>query len=768
MRAVWRASRAAMRRRRLQTIVIGLIVLAATATTVITLGLLDAASAPFEKAFAQQRGAHVVATFDVTQVSRARLAETAQRPDVDAAAGPFGQTVLQIRDDWLGRPPGPLTVVGRADPGGPVDQVDLLAGRWAAAPGEIVVNTPNGGRPALKLLGTRLDVDGTAPFTVVGFATSMSKSAGGWVTPEQLTTLRPTAWQMLYRLQAAGTDQQVSNGLASVTTGLPDGALTTAQSHLTLRRAFSSQADAYLPFMSVFGILGVLVSVLIVANVVSGAVVSGHRHIGVLKALGFTPNQVIAVYLAMVSVPALTGCVIGALLGTAVASPILQVAFSGIDTGVAAILLSAWVPVASLLGMPALVAAAALIPALRAHRLPAARAISAGNAQQSGRGLWIQRWLSGTRLPRLVRLGLGQPFARPGRAAMTVTAIGLGVATATLATGLTATMLAFSDANNAGGAARVGVQAGSPDNRRTPTGLSDAQIEALLRKLPGARDVTARTFLQVGLVGEPQPVYVDFYRGQPRTATSQVVNGHWPDGPGQVAAGPAFLVQRGLTVGDQITITVHGRQADLTIVGELVAGNARAMETTWETLATLAPATLPVEYTVTLAPGTDAHAYAEAVTVADPGLHPSVFGSGNATTTTVVGFATVFTALLIVVAALGVFNTVLLDTRERRRDLGVLKSLGTTPRQVVTMTVTSVAALGAVAGLLGLPLGIAAHRLLVDNVGIIAFPESMKDVWQVPHLVGLGLAGAAIAVLGALAPARSAARLPVGAMLHNE
>ena len=51
------------------------------------------------------------------------------------------------------------------------------------------------------------------------------------------------------------------------------------------------------------------------ANVVSGAVVAGFRHIGVLKALGFTPNQVMAVYLTMVAVPALVGCVVGTVAG---------------------------------------------------------------------------------------------------------------------------------------------------------------------------------------------------------------------------------------------------------------------------------------------------------------------------------------------------------------------------------------------------------------------------------------------------------------------
>lgn len=406
-------------------------------------------------------------------------------------------------------------------------------------------------------------------------------------------------------------------------------------------------------------------------------------------------------------------------------------------------------------------------PRLRAHRLPAAQAISAGSAPRTGRGLRIQRWLSGTRLPRPVCLGLGQPFARPGRTAMTISAIGLGVAAATLATGLTATMLAYGDTGRADGA-RVGVQPGSPDNRQTPTALSDAQIEARLRAIPGAREVSIRTFAQAGIVGHTQPVFVDAYRGDPPTTASQIVGGHYPDSPGQAVAGPAFLQQRGLAVGDQITLTRGDRQTSVTLVGEVMVGNPRALETTWQTLATLVPDLRASDYTVTLAPATDAHTYARAVTTAAPGLYPSVLGSGAAATTVVVSFATVFTVLLSIVAALGVFNTVLLNIRERRRDLGMLKSIGMTPRQVVTMTVTSVSALGVFAGLLGIPIGITAHRLIVDNVGIISFPESMKDVWHAPQLAALTLAGIAIAVLGALIPARTAARLTIATVLHNE
>ncbi|AZM93579.1 ABC transporter permease [Streptomyces sp. W1SF4] len=769
MSAVWRASRAAVRRRRLQTFVIGLVVLCSTTTVLLALGLLAAASGPFDKAYAEQRGAHAVATFDTTKVSPEQLARTARQPGVEAAAGPFGQAVVGIPKGWLWTAGGTLTVVGRADPAGPVDRIELLEGHWATAPGEIVVNWPVQGSPGPELLGTKLENPGGPTLTVVGFATSMSKSASAWVAPEQMAALHPSSAQMLYRFTDSSTEARLSAGLAGATARLPQGSLTGTQTHLTLRQAFSALADSYLPFMTLFGVLGLLVSTLIVGNVVSGAVVSGYRHIGVLKALGFTPNQVVAVYLTMVSVPAVVGCVLGTLLGNVLAGPILKVAFTGIDVGRASVgEVGPWVSVVCLVGMAALVLLAALVPALRAHRLSAAQAISAGRAPRTGRGLRVQRVLGATRLPRPVSLGLGQPFARPARTLLTMAAIVLGVTTVTLSTGLTSTMVAYGSVGREDGGARIHVTTGGAGNDRTPPRLSDPQIEERLRSLPGAKGVRARALAQASMTGQTQPVFADFYRGDASSHARVIVKGRAPAAAGEIVAGPAFLTQRGLKVGDRATLELNGRQVSATVVGQLVEGDARALEATWQTLAQLAPDVHATEYTVRLAPGADARAYAEAVEALDPGLHASVADSANAGTATVVTFSTVFTVLLTLVSSLGVFNTVLLNTRERRRDLGMLKSIGMTPRQVVVMTVTSVAGLGAVGGLLGIPLGMAAHRLVVDHVGVVDFPAYMKDVWHAPQLAAMLLAGVAIAVLGALVPARSAARMTIASVLHTE
>ncbi|MFJ9776284.1 FtsX-like permease family protein [Kitasatospora sp. NPDC101157] len=764
--AVWRASRAAVKRRRVQTAVIGLVVFCSTATVLLALAVISAARAPFDAAFEAERGSHVTALFDPAKASAEQLAATAHRPGVEAAAGPFDQVVVNISNDWVGRPPGPLTLVGRPDPASaPVDRVELLSGRWASAPGEVVIS----GGSAARFLGTAITASTGVKLTIVGFASGMSQSSGGWVTPEQAAALHPTGRQMLYRFTDAGTEQQLTASFANTTEGLPKDAVESGQSYLVLKQAFSAGADAYLPLMTVFGVLGLVVAALIVGNVVSGAVISGYRHIGVLKSIGFTPRQVVTVYLTMVSVPAVIGTVLGTAAGWAASYPILRTAFTGIATGTAVIEPAGWLPVGTLIGVPLLAALAALVPASRAHRLSAAQAISAGSAPRAGRGLKIQRWLSGTRLPRAVSLGLGQPFARPARTALTMAAIALGVVTVTVTTGVSSTLAASMSAPDR--YTHIDVQTSAFSENKIAPRLTQEQTEAMLHATPGADQVSVRGLVRVGIVGQPQLVFANFYGGDAMVDHTRlnVVEGRPATGPGEAEAGPAFLDQHGLKLGDKVTLVLDGRQTTVTLVGTEIQGNANAITSNAATRARLTPDPHVVEYDVRLAPGTDAEAYRKAVTDADPSLSASVATTGGeGSVIAIKTFSTTFSVLLSVVAALGVFNTLLLTIRERRRDLGMLKSIGMTPRQVVAMTVTSVAWQGVVSGIIGIPVGILVHRLIVEHVRIIAFTDSMIDVWGAPLLTALALAGVAIAVLGALVPARSAARLPIAEVLHNE
>jgi putative ABC transport system permease protein len=429
------------------------------------------------------------------------------------------------------------------------------------------------------------------------------------------------------------------------------------------------------------------------------------------------------------------------------------------------------------------VALAALVSALRARRLPAAEAISAGSAPRSGRALTVQRRLGGTRLPRSVSLGLGVPFARPARSGLTLAAVVLGVLTVTLAIGVTMSVTAYTNATRPSHSDRLELVAGGllgplrpgprpPAAEDAEPSLSDEEDEALLRSLPGATHVAAVAELPVRVAGVNELVNIHYYRGDADVLAPRIANGRWPSGPDEVAVPSRYLNQRGLAVGDTITVEADGRRTPLRIVGISVTNSPEELFADWSALERLAPDTRADSYQVQLEPGTDQRAYLDAVAAEEPGLHQvrqAVGGSSQAAV--VISTATILTLVLTVVAALGVFNTVVLNARERRRDLGMLKSIGMTPRQVTVMMVTSMGVLGVLGGAIGVPLGLAAHRVVAPamlQAGQSDVFDFVIDVYEPYTLVVLALVGIVIAVLGAFIPARNAARTTIAEVLHNE
>src|ERR1700693_6316841 len=91
-----RAARSGLSGRRLQTGVIGLVLLISTAACTLALGLLVDSNAPFDHAFAAQHGARVMATVTPS----ASLAATTRLPGVTAAAGPFAETTVNALINW--------------------------------------------------------------------------------------------------------------------------------------------------------------------------------------------------------------------------------------------------------------------------------------------------------------------------------------------------------------------------------------------------------------------------------------------------------------------------------------------------------------------------------------------------------------------------------------------------------------------------------------------------------------------------------------------
>ena len=782
---VGRAVRGGVARRRVQTIVIALVLLVSTGAAVLALALVVDSSAPFDHSFAAQRGAHLAVIVDPARATPADLTATTRLRQVTATAGPFAALSIAAQLAGQSGPDGslpPMTLAGRSAPGGRVDDVTLQSGHWADQPGQLVLAVNSASDVQIGLpLGAKITVlstPGHQVLTVVGEATSVTNSADGWVTPGEITRLHAPgsagSEQMLYRFRNAGTAAAVRADAAAVSRALPSGAVTAVQSYLTVREQETSQIGPFVPFLVAFGVIGLVMSVLIVANVVSGAVVSGYRRIGILKSIGFTPGQVVAAYTAQVAVPALVGVVGGLVAGDLLAMMLLRQAANAY--GVGQLSVPVWVDVAVPAAMLGLVAIAALLPAMGAARLSAVQAIAAGRAPRAGRGYAAHRLLGRLRLPRPVTIGLAAPFARPARTAITLVAVLLGAAAVTFAVGLGSSLNRVVGGLSHAASEPVQVYRNS-QNSFIFSAAQQRTVQAALAAQPGTRRYVAETDNAISVAGLTGQHPLTAFRGPAAWTGYPIISGRWYTGPGQAVVSTGFLTLTGKAVGGTVTIVLGGRPIPLRIVGEDFDANNRGVSviTDWQTLADahLGPAlTAPGQYDIGLRPGVSPASYAQSL---DTRLGSSYSMSLNTRNSVVVslmlGLIGTLTVLLALVAGLGVLNTVVLNTRDRVHDLGVFKAIGMMPRQVIAMVVCWVAGTGLVAGLIALPAGIALHHAVLPvmassaNLGL---PASYLSVYRGPELVVLALAGVVIAVIGALLPAGWAARIRTASALRAE
>ena len=303
------------------------------------------------------------------------------------------------------------------------------SGHWADRPGPDRPGPGPSRHPDGLQLGSTVTVTG-APgrpvLTVVGVADSVTSTADGWVLPGEIAALsrqrarRPQA-QMLYRFASAGTAAAVSADVAAVTGRAAAGAVPAAQSYLAVRAAGDAQRSRRGCRSSSRSASSALVmSVLIVANVVSGAVIAGYPRIGVLKSdrlhpgAGGRPRTC-----CQVAVPA-AGRLRG---GRGAREPAghpdaLRQNAQRVRRGRAGVPL--WVDVTVPLAMLGLTAIGAMLPALRAGRMSAMQAIATGRAPRPAHGYLAHRLLGRLRrCARPVTIGLAAPFARPARTAVT-------------------------------------------------------------------------------------------------------------------------------------------------------------------------------------------------------------------------------------------------------------------------------------------------------------------------------------------------------------
>jgi putative ABC transport system permease protein len=781
VRGVLTQVRAAVLRRPAQTATVLLISLLAGTVATLALTLLVRSTAPFEEIHARVQGPDLVFHLDAARVTLAQLEATESLPGVTAAGPPRLSAMMPFE---LGDQKFVQEVIDRDSPGGSLDRLLLVSGRWPERPGEIAIrHTGNSGGPFRAHVGDRLKAltSKTPPeFTVVGEVADVGDSffennvpfSRAWVLPGQVEALAGGSeihlgYEMAYRFRHAATADEIAADRQEVQAALPVGAeLSPAHDWLSIKRNAIWLIDMMSSLILAFTVLALLAVTLIVASVVSGVVVSSYREIGIAKALGFTPASVTLIFVGQMALPAMAGALLGVPIGAAGSRPLLN------DVAQEAALpeLSVFDPVVDLAvpaAVVALVVLAALLPALRAAATDSVRAISLGAAPRAAHRSRVGALLARARAPRPFSLGAGDAFARPMRALLTLAALAIGIATVTFAIAFPPTVKEIVDNRSAFD------QAQDVTVYRYP-GLADEVLTKRLDEQPGTQLVVSMLLLRVSVPGlrDPEPIFA--MRGNAQALGYRPGGGRWFSRPGEALIGPLLARDIHVGLGDSVVVMVNGRPVALKVVGFLndFTLSGRGFRVGWDSVEAELANIMPNEYLVRLRPGTDAKTYARAIEAAWPdfvkatAFDPQQY---DVYVSAVDGLVGGLALVLVLVAAAGVFNAALLSTRERIHDIATLKAVGMTPAQIGVMAVASIAVLAVVAAIVGIPGGVGlSHAIWLAIFGAYGVTIDLSGAFAPLPLALAVVAAFAAALAGAAFPARWAAATPVAEVLRSE
>ena len=519
-------------------------------------------------------------------------------------------------------------------------------------------------------------------------------------------------------------------------------------------------------FLSAFSFFAILATVLIIVSVVSSTILSQIKQIGILKALGFTGGQILLLYVGQYTVLSLIGTILGFLLGLALAPVPMQAVTASLNTTFRPpfsfpLLLFVFciIPSATML--------AALFAATRGARANIIKSIAIGAEAPSKKMFWGARLAGYLGAPIFLVLGLNDIFVKPLRSFLTGLNLVLGVIGIVFGLALSDTIKTF---------------------RENPAMLGIV-YDAIVTRQQTSDNLTRQKLTKAsGVEAFYSEIQVKAWTLDERTFKIRAVEGaldHFPfqifvgrffqPGTNEAIAGKGLLDWLGLGVGDTITVRLEkkdGPVATWVIVGVYPEpGDAgQRLMVNLSSVNRLVKNNDPTTYYLKLSPTADVptlRAYLAPRKESDLNL----VTVREAIPDSVIYLQLAIFALagiLIVIAIVNVFIMSLLTAQEKLRVIGILKTVGMTPAQVVRMFNTTAASLGTLAVFIGIPVGLIMTQYLLsilsNSFGFGKISVSLNPVQAlvlIPFII-------VVSVMGSYLPARWAAQLYIVKILRNE
>lgn len=500
-------------------------------------------------------------------------------------------------------------------------------------------------------------------------------------------------------------------------------------------------------FLLAFVAFAVIAAIMMVGGMVSAATLEQTRNIGILKSLGYSRRQVRA---AFVWSQVLMGLLAG-IIGVALSQPLIPVAATPFAKNAG---MAADVPHQSLIwvcvlgAMLVIIASTTHFACLRGTRIAPVQAMFHGAERPTRFGFGVLRFLAKFRLPFAVAIGLRELLVRPLKSITVLIVTMFALCAVVLSLIMVSTIGSYeNDPLRFGAFSDVQVQ--------PVAALSPAALRKDMARLHGVRYYVTTEFSEhVQLLKKSLTYRLSAESSSNGVLPYIIQTGHSLERPGDVIAGAGLLNALGLHVGDSLFTVIDGQKAHLHIVGQYFDISNGGME------AVISPQTLRQYHQPALIEEVD-------VNLTDPGQTPaaiqslkSIFG---AKATVVSGDVTVlppqitqlktlllsFSLALVVIALLSLFNTLIRFTLERRRDIGILKSIGMSPRQAIVAILTMGMSMVLVGGVISVPLGLVLDHTVMawaatsQGTGAIPVWIPWRDIWWIMSatvLVSVGIA----------------------------
>ena len=145
------------------------------------------------------------------------------------------------------------------------------------------------------------------------------------------------------------------------------------------------------------------------------------------------------------------------------------------------------------------------------------------------------------------------------------------------------------------------------------------------------------------------------------------------------------------------------------------------------------------------------------------------------------GLPQIIALLLLFLSFLGISNTILLAILERTKEIGMMRALGMTDGQMIMAYMLEAGFLGFIGSAFGIILGCIINYPMVEHgVDFSAMAETLsqgigfrttgefRSIWNVPLIIGTGIAATLLASLMAFLPTRRAVKMPITSSLRFE